>query len=150
MVEIPEHKVDSNTVAAWFEAKEALNKAKAREILLRMELFKGFFPTPREGTNTKILEDGTGIAKGLAGWQLKATHVINRSVDEGALTTLTPMFREKNIPVDTIFKVKRELSVAAYRELTAEELQLVDQALTIKDGTPGMELVKPSNRKPKT
>ncbi len=65
-------------LAKWFLLKKQLSEVKTAEMLMRSRIFKFFFPTPEEGTNTHPLKDGTGA-------ELKAVHSIDRKVDEGEL-----------------------------------------------------------------
>lgn len=135
---IPEHTVTMDDVAVWYKAKAELAKWKAREALLRPVIFRHFFPAAEEGTNTFIMPDG---------YQMKGVRVISREVDPGALESLQEQFRAKNISSDKFIKRKPELIVAEYRKFTAEELLLIDQALIIKDGMPGLDIKPPSTSK---
>lgn len=139
MTAIPANEVTKEDLEAWYKAQKLLAKVKAQEILLRTKIFKGKFPTPREGTNSLDIGDG---------FYLKATHVINRSVDEAAFKASTEQFAEAGIPTDKIIKWKPELVTGTYRELTEEQRNLFDTALIIKDGTPGLEITQPK-RAPK-
>lgn len=139
MSTIPPNEVTQEDLEAWYKAVKQLAKFKAQEILLRNKIFKGKFPNPREGTNSLDIGDG---------YYLKATHVINRSVDEAAFKASMEAFAEAGIPTDKIIKYKPELVTGTYRELTEEQRTLFDTALIIKDGTPGMEITKPK-RAPK-
>jgi hypothetical protein len=150
MTTIPDNPVTVVDLMVWFKMQEDLRKLKAAEHLLRTKLFKGYFPTPKEGTNTLDL-DPLLIAANLpsGGHVLKATHPIERKVDEAALTTLTPTFREKGIKVDDLIKRKPELAVKEYRTLTEEQVQLFDQCLIVKPGSPTLEIVLPAAAKEK-
>lgn len=139
MSQIPENEVTQDDMEAWFKAKKALEKVKAQEILLRNKIFKGKFPNPREGTNN--LDIG-------GGYFLKATHVINRAVDDAAFEASLEAFAEAGIPTDKIVRYKPDLATGVYRELTEEQRNLFDTALIIKDGTPGLEITQPK-RAPK-
>ena len=135
----PENEVTQADMEAWFKATKELAKVKAKEILLRTKIFKGKFPTPREGTNN--LDIG-------GGYFLKATHVINRAVDDAAFKASLEAFAEAGIPTDKIVRYKPDLATGVYRELTEEQRNLFDTALIIKDGTPGLEITQPK-RAPK-
>ena len=134
---IPEHSVTMATLAEWYRTKEQLDLIKAKEALLRPVIFKHFFPNPKEGSNNFTLPDG---------YILNATHAINRSVDEAALTALQPKFQELHLNADVLIKRKPELAITEYRKLTAEELLVVDQALIIKPGIPTLAIKAPSTR----
>lgn len=139
MSQIPENEVTQDDMEAWFKAKKALEKVKAQEILLRNKIFKGKFPNPREGTNNLDIGDG---------YFLKATHVINRSVDDAAFKASIEEFAKAGIPTDQIVRYKPELATGKYRGLTEEQRHLMDTVLIIKDGTPGLEITQPK-RAPK-
>lgn len=147
MVAIPENTCTLQDLFEWYRVQEELRKLKAQEILLRTKLFKHHFKDPKEGTNSLEL-DPLLIAAGLPpdGMVLKATHVINRSVDEAALNVLTPVLDEKKIPVAKLIKRKPELVKSEYNELTDDEKKLFDQVLVIKPGTPSLEVVLPKKR----
>jgi hypothetical protein len=51
---------ESPLIAAWQEAKKAATLAQAREMELRLQV-AALFPTPKRGTNTLVLEDGTKV-----------------------------------------------------------------------------------------
>jgi hypothetical protein len=140
MVQIPANTVSNADIAEWYKMKEKLAKLKSAEALLRTKIFKGLFVNPDEGTNTLPLNDGTGA-------ELKAQHVINRSVDEGALDAMKEVLREKKIPVGKLIRWKPELAVGEYRKLTDEERQLFDQVLIIKPGSPQLDVVVPKSAK---
>lgn len=134
MVELPEQEVTLEDLGTWYKMKEELDKLKTNELLLRRRLFRHYFPSPKEGTNTEKLPDG---------YQLKGTHKIDRKVDEAALATLTATMQEQGIRVDELFVYKPSLSMTGYKELTAEQRLLADQCLIIKPGAPSLAIVEP-------
>ena len=132
----------------WDAAKKALATAQAREILLRLEIFKHIFPDPKEGTNTFVLPSK---------WQVKGVYKINRSVDKVVLNTYrtidpatgkTPL--QLNNISDAIIKWTPDVNMTLYKELTKEQRQFFDNTLTIKEGTPGLSIEEPSKRGAKT
>lgn len=145
-------KATQEDIDAWWRAKQELDRWKGIEALARRRIFNDFFPAAVEGTNTHILENG---------WQLKGNRVINRDVDAGALSVLRQpvevdgvrqnynWFEKYSINADKVFRYKPELVLSEYRNLTAEQMMVVDQCLTIKDGMPGLDVKPPSTRKPK-
>lgn len=58
MVEIPDNPVTQSDLEQWYKLCEQLAKVKKSEMLLRMKIFKGKFPTAEEGTNSVPLDDG--------------------------------------------------------------------------------------------
>lgn len=131
---IPENEVTQNDLQTWFKLDEEIRKLKTAEVLLRQKIFKGKFPNPVEGTNTTPLNEG---------WVLKGKRTINRTIDIGALNALREQFATRGINADSMINYKPELKVAEYRKLTAEQLNLFDQALIIKDGMPALEIMLP-------
>ncbi len=139
--------VTPKELADWFLLKRKLAEIKTAEILMRQRIFKFFFPTPEEGTNTHPLKDGTGA-------ELKATHVIDRKVDEGELEALKAALEaakadEKNnlhgleISFEDLIVWKPELKVAAYRKLSEAQREVFDRVLVIKPGSPQMDIKIP-------
>lgn len=122
-------------LAEWTTATETLKKAKKREAKLRQEAFDLFFPDPEEGVNTAQLE---------AGYKLKGTHKINRNLDEAALPAVFEKLPEGT--KDLLIKEKPNLILAAYKKLNKKNRNVFDMALTIKPGTPSMEIVAPKEK----
>ena len=134
-------------LAKWFLLKKQLADVKTAEILLRTRIFKFFFPTPEEGTNTHPLKDGTGA-------ELKAVHTIDRKVDEGELEALKAALEaakadEKDnlhgleIPFEDLIVWKPELKTAAYRKLSEAQQQVFDRVLVVKPGSPQVDIKIP-------
>ncbi len=147
MVELLENAVTLADVATWYAAKKEIRRLTAIENLLRPKIFKNWFPTAEEGTNTSKPFDDTGYV-------FKGQRIIQRDFDMGAVDAFRkPLegknvntFQANNINIDDLIRVKYELKVAEYRKLTAEELKIVDQCLVIKDGMCQLDIVPPSTR----
>ena len=137
MVAIPPVEVTMQDLFDWYEVQRQLATLKDREMSLRKKIFKGKFPTPKEGTNQVDLD---------AGYVLKGVYVINRGVDEAALTTLTPVFAEAGIKVPDLISRKPELVIKPYRALTDDQRKMFDQCLVIKEGTPSLEITMPKRK----
>lgn len=124
----------------WHQAVLAAQEAKKlveAEQALRKEVMALFFPEPVEGTNKFELE---------AGWSLKATHKIERKVDEAALPAVLQQLREMGVNPDTLIRTKPDLDTKAYKSLVQinpDAAHVFEQALTIKPGSPTVELVPP-------
>lgn len=138
MSQIPENVVTQADMERWFTVSKELGKLKAEEQLLRMKIFNGKFPDAKEGTNSFDLPDG---------YCLKGKRVINRTVDDAAFKSSIEDLAKAGIRTDEIVKFKPELVTKAYRELTEEQRTLMDCVLIIKDGMPGLEIVKPKRAK---
>ena len=134
MIQIPENQVTQQDMERWYTVQEQLSKLKNEEQLLRQKIFKGMFHDPKEGTNSVDLADG---------FVLKGKRVINRTVDEAAFKASIEELAKNGIATDAIVKFKPELVTSEYRTLTDEQRNLFDCVLIIKDGMPGLEIVKP-------
>lgn len=124
----------------WHQAVLAAQEAKKvveAEQSLRKEVMALFFPEPVEGTNKFDLE---------AGWSLKATHKIERKVDEAALPAVLQQLREMGVNPDLLIRAVPALETKAYKSLAQinpDAAHVFEQALTIKPGSPTVELVAP-------
>ena len=124
----------------WHQAVLAAQEAKKvveAEQALRKEVMALFFPEPVEGTNKFELE---------AGRSLKATNKIERKVDEAALPAVLQLLREMGVNPDPLIRTKPDLDTKAYKSLVQinpDAAHVFEQALTIKPGSPTVELVPP-------
>lgn len=138
MTDVTAHKVaepvTQEDLNAWHSACEELTKIKEKELALRKKISAFFFPNPTEGTNKAPLADG---------WIIKLTHVVNRTIDMAAVTNLGEEFTAAGIRTDVLIKYKPEVSISNYRSMTEAQRNLFDQALTLRPGTPQVEIVKP-------
>lgn len=88
-----------------------------------------------------------------AGWKLKLVHKFNYTLDkdnekvESALDRMSKLGNEGTFIAERIVRWKPELSIKEYRELDGEYRKIVDSVLTIKPGTPAIELVEPKVKK---
>lgn len=137
MSQIPANEVTQADLNEWYNLQQELGKLKSKEQLLRTKIFAGKFPNPVEGTNTFDLADG---------WKLKGKHTINRTVDEAAFKAMAEEFAKQGIATDRIVRYKPELVLSEYRSLTAEQQAQFDNALIVKPGMPGLEIMLPKRR----
>lgn len=121
-------------LTAWKAAKDALDTAKVREAQLRQEVFAAAFPKAKEGTNTLPL---------LNGWKLNGKRTINRTLDVAALPAVLDELRKLDVVADALVDYKPSLNLSMYRALPTDKRKVFEQALTIKDGTPSLEIVPP-------
>ncbi len=138
MVEIPPNAVTMQDLLVWDQMQAELKKLKAAEMLLRQKIFKFYFPTPKEGTNTVPLANQ---------YVLKGKHTINREIDIGSFTASKDRFALAGIASDTLVEYKPALKLGIYRELTLEQTQLFDQCLIVKPGAPALEIALPAKAK---
>jgi hypothetical protein len=133
-------KVPHDIVVKWADAKRALKDAEAYELQLRLSIVHTFFdPEKTEGGETREMDDGRKIA---------ATKILNRTIDPALLQTLTPELRDQGIPLDIVIRYKPEIVIGEYRKLDEKQRMFLDQILTIKDGTPQLEMRTPKNWTP--
>jgi len=114
-------------------AKPLIDKERA----LRQLVADAMFDEPHEGTNYVDLESE---------WRLKLTYKLDRKIDEAMLATVKEQLASMNVSIDKIVKWKPEVVLKAYRELTAEQMNVFDQAVVIKPGTPALEMVPPKEK----
>jgi hypothetical protein len=137
MVELPAKEVGMADLMQWDEAKKQLAHWKSTEALLRKRCIEGLFKTPKEGTNKIDLE---------AGYKLKLTYAINRTVDEATLDTVRKQCLQEPswVSLEDLIRWKPELSLSTYRTLKEDQLQVFDQCLIIKPGSHSLEIVAPT------
>ena len=154
MAQIDADPVTADELAQWYKLRETLAQVKQAEALLRARIYRHYFKDPKEGTNTHDIGDGTGAV-------LKASRVIDRKVDIGALDALrktqNEQWGEQKVPgsvpevpllkLDELVKWKPEVSISEYRKLTDNERRYFEQCLIIKDGSPQLEIVIPKRAK---
>ncbi len=131
---IPENTVTTADVGLWYQAKQELGVIQTRERLLRDRIYGHFFQNPKEGVNKAEMPEK---------WLLNATRVVSRTVDDAAVKLYAAKFEEAGIAVASLIKYKPELVTAEYRKLSDEQRALFDNCLTIKDGSPQLELKPP-------
>jgi hypothetical protein len=150
MTTLPETTITAADLAAWYKAKKDLETLRATEMLMRQRIFRHYFPSPKEGTNTAVLPDT---------YQLKGVHTINRKIVEESMQALCyrpPLengafgpskLEEAGISPQQIIKWKPELAIRVYRELTAEQQHLVDQMLLVDAGSPQLKIEPPAKKR---
>jgi hypothetical protein len=124
----------SELLPKWFELSKLLARVKKEEMELRKQIFKEAFPDPKEGTNNHNLPDN---------YVLKGKYSLNRSIDQGAFDAIKEKLREMNVNPDTLVRYKPELALSVYKALKDDEKALFEQCLTIKPGSPSLEIVLP-------
>lgn len=115
----------------WYEAKNALQAAQAKERLLRDQVFSEYFVDPKEGTNNFKLPTGD---------VLTAVYPMNRKIDKAVLNGLGEELRNMRVNVDEIVEYKPDLRIANYRKLTDEQRLVLDQCITMTPGSPQISI----------
>ena len=130
------------TLARWYELKEAIARLGAEEKALREGLFAGTFPNPTEGVNSVTLPDGS---------VLKGTYVLNRSVNVEMYRDHPTAWKNAMLPAPVklrIIKHEPKLVKSEYNKLDEKQKQEMDKFLLIKPGLPKLELVPPKPEVP--
>jgi len=118
-------------ITEWSQISEWLKKGKAREMELRKELVSLFVKKPVEGTNNVQGE----------GYAVKVSHKITRTLDEAALDAVMPQLPEDFRVIGNLISYKPSFSLDVYRAMSDENKKIFEQALTIKDGSPELEII---------
>lgn len=127
----------------WGAISEQLETIKTAEMNLRKIIFGECFPNPKEGTNN--LELG-------AGYILKGTHKLSYNVSNQddvctkALEAIHDTGNEGPFIAERLIKWKPELSTSEYKKADDKYKKLLEPCLTIKPGSPSLELVAPKGK----
>lgn len=127
-------------LGSWADIKDKLAALRKQEVAMRLSLVERLIAVNErtEGTHTFSLPNN---------YKLKVGLKLSRDIDVAMLDNLRLALKELGIPVDSLIRMKPELSKRDYNELTAEQQNLFDQILIIKDGLPDLSIEAP---KPKT
>ena len=119
-------------LAEWQKAKAEANKWTAKERELRLSLFGGAVPTPKEGTNNVELADGRIC---------KFTHKLNRTVDQTKVANAENHLRKLGVnDTSAYLKPKYELGIKAYKSADPEVRKVLDAIITTKPALPTLEV----------
>lgn len=127
----------------WQAAAKLLEETKTDEMNKRLLVFSSFFPNPKEGVNN--LELG-------AGYILKGTHKLSYSVTnkDGVANKCIDAIRltgnEGPFIADRLIDWKPSLSTSEYKKADDKYKKLLEPCLTIKPGSPSLELVAPKGK----
>jgi hypothetical protein len=137
----------------WNDMKKAIEDAKTAELELRKYIVKREFPKPQEGMNTKELG---------AGYQLKAAikynyNLADNEIVEKCLDHISALGNEGPFIADRLVSWKPSFLLTEYRELCERKdkgderaikiLNIVNDMLTITEGTPTLEIKEPKVKK---
>jgi hypothetical protein len=123
-LDVPALVAEREKLLAW------LKPAQAREMEIRRQLAPYFFPNPIEGTQ-HVERDGFDVA-------LK--HTLTRKLDEAALSHVMPQLPEEFRNVGVLINYKPALVMDGYRALNDDQRLIFDEALTISEGAPALEI----------
>lgn len=137
----PEPKTHAEYLAAWEQLKNLAKVVSDTEMTMRKALFAATFPTPKEGANNYVLEDGRKLA---------ATMKINRSIDASQVAIARAdyeLVNERPVHFDELLKTSYELVTSAYRKIEPKPGEAPSQAfiaasrmIISKPGSPSMEV----------
>lgn len=143
MLLLQKHWGIDNVMVEWQKAKAELDACKEREVALRRAVFEVKFPTKQEGTQRVDLGNG---------YKLKAvypmTYNCGTKPDDLAKVTnglneLAAMGEEAKFIAQRVVKWMPEISITEYRQLKPEYKMVVDKFVTIKPGSPQLEIEEP-------
>lgn len=137
----------------WYLLKEELDAKKEREMELRNEIVRFYFPAG--------LKEGINKADLPAGWRLDATGVVNRKIDVTVQVAVQQELAEKfHFDSGEYIKYEPKLSVSDYRKIqeaaaiatdpnapAKQLLSIFDQMLIVTDGSPQVKVVPPKKKK---
>jgi hypothetical protein len=99
---------------------------------MRLKLFQGAFPNPKEGTNVHKLPDGR---------ELVGKHTVNRKIDEAALPAVLVAMREAGVAnSDKLVRYKPELAKREWNSLSDENKLRFSPAVISTPGSPQFEI----------
>lgn len=124
-------------VSDWEAAKKKLAKAAEAELALRLALASS------QGT----LPEGTSTFEVDAKRKLKIKTVFNYNLDRETLPVALKALKANGVDTDELVKFDPRLSLKAYRELGKDDLVTLSGALSIKPGTPQLEVVAVEKKK---
>lgn len=120
-----------------------IESIEAKKVVEAERHFRGlvinsFYDEAKEGVNTLDLT---------LGWKLKYTHKVDRDIDKVVIQSVLHQLKKLGVNTDALVEWEPKLKLSAYRELTAEQRDLLDSALIIKEGSPTLVLNPPKGSK---
>lgn len=134
----------NEVMAEWGKLAQQLEDLKTLEAAYRMAVYEIQFPECEEGTNRLELGNGYSL-KCVA--KLNYTLANKNGETEAALDELEKTGEQGKFLADRLVKWSPDLSVKEYRDLDPKYKTIIDKVLTIKPGTPQMEIEEPKAAK---
>lgn len=133
----------TDLVFNWWQKQQQLSVLKDEEMALRKQVVEQHFADAKVGTNKHELGGGYLLKAAI-----KEIYSIPKSEATGDYTHVAAVL-EKLPPgvAHDLVVWKPELSVTAYKNLTAEERAIVNEFVLIKPGAPSLEVVEPKPKK---
>lgn len=141
-VELTKDQVDA--IQAWQQAAAALDTAKQAELMNRLKIVN------EAGLPFTTKEEGGQTLKLYAGWRLALKRTINYTVENDQAkinAALTELFAIEPVAAQSMIRWKPELNESVYKKLGAEGKKIMAQVVTMKPGTPQLELNAPAEPK---
>ena len=132
-------------MAAWYPVANEAKAAAEREKEIRNAIVAVLYPTSFDTEGTDKFSLG-------GGWVFEVKRRMNDKIDEAALAAV----REEvaKLPVDpdsgevpsieSCIKYKPDFSMSGYKNLRDDVRELLNQAITLTPGTPGVSVIPPS------
>lgn len=128
----------------WYGVKTKIDSYKPeleplidREKALRLAIVALLWPADKpENEGTQRIELGHG-------WKMKANVKIDRKVIEETIDQVLIDMQKALVNTTDLIKWWPDLNLKVYRKLTAEQQEMINQALTIKPASPTLELEPP-------
>jgi len=127
----------------WEQSKVALELAKDFEMSHRKAIVLfAFDPEKNSGTENVELANG---------YKLKSVKKLNYNVDQAnvnaALDKIEAFGEKGKVIAERLIKWKADLSLSEYKTLSEEYKAIIDEVITISEGSPTLEIVKPKDKK---
>lgn len=134
-------------LAIWYPKAAELAALAVAEKELRTAISALIHPTGWE-------VDGTEKYEMPSGWVLEFKKTLNVTIDKAQLPSITEAVGKLEVDPETgevatlegIITYRPELSLSKYREIRADVKALLDDALEIKPGLPGVKMIPPSTK----
>jgi hypothetical protein len=119
-------------LGAWEQVSLLLSLVKDCEMDMRLKLFAGAFPNPKEGTNVHKMPDGR---------ELVGQHKVTRKIDEAALAPVLAAMRAAGVAnTDKLVRYKPELAKSEWNSLSDENKIRFSPAVIATPGSPTFEI----------
>lgn len=125
----------SDLLSQWYEAQEQLSAIKAREMMLRKQIFDSQFPDPVPGKGNKVrLPHNMGLIG-----DYKLNYKIDQPVMLATKASIDPIL------FDDVISFSPSVRDAKFREMTDEQRRPFTGFITVSPGAPALE-IKPADK----
>jgi len=127
----------------WEEANTQLQHFKSLELKLRNE-YVALASDANKKIGTENIELGNGYKAKIV---KKQNYNVNQNTVNAALDKMENISEEGKLLAERLIKWKAELSKTEYDQLPSQFKVIIDEVITITDGTPSLEIVSPKTEK---